>query len=326
VIDPHIATQSVVLAAILGAITWDLVTWRYGIPSSSSHALVGGVMGAGLVRAGTSGVQWHEIYVKVIVPLLASPLIGFVFGFGLMTIIAVLFASLPTGSESRKSSDIAAASLFGLAALVIIALTSPGSSFLGHSLGAFLTHNLGGLAWIIPFAFIGLGVAMVKSGRAFRSMQLVSAATMAYAHGTSDAQKSMGIITLALVAGKYLAKPDVPTWVMLVCAVAMGFGTAAGGWRIIKTMGHRIIRLEPANGFAAETSAAAVILTAAHFGMPVSTTHCIAGSIFGVGASKRINAVRWQVAINMVTAWVITIPASALVAGIAYVLLREIQP
>jgi PiT family inorganic phosphate transporter len=165
-----------------------------------------------------------------------------------------------------------------------------------------------------------------RVGPGFRHMQWVSSAAMALSHGMNDAQKSMGIITLALVSRGFLTKPDVPLWVILGCATVMAFGTAAGGWRIIRTMGHKIIRLEPVNGFAAECSGAAVIFTASHFGMPVSTTHVIAGSIFGVGASKRrsASAVHWQVAQTMVTAWVITIPAAAAVGAVTYFLLTLI--
>ena len=160
-------------------------------------------------------------------------------------------------------------------------------------------------------------------GTVFKRLQLVSSAMMAFSHGQNDAQKSMGIITLALMP--HAKDPQIPIWVILCCATVMGLGTSAGGWRIIRTMGHRIIRLEPVNGFAAETAGAAVILTASHYGMPVSTTHCIAGSIFGVGTAKRFSAVRWNVAINMVVAWFVTIPAAAAVGAIAYGLVSLIQ-
>ena len=150
---------------------------------------------------------------------------------------------------------------------------------------------------------------------------MVSSAAMAFTHGQNDAQKSMGIITMALVARKILKEPNAPTWVILLCATAMAFGTAAGGWRIIRTMGHRIIRLEPVHGFAAETAAATVIFAASHYGMPVSTTHVISGSIFGVGSSRRLSAVRWGVAQSMVVAWILTLPAAATVAAIVYELL-----
>lgn len=272
---PLFATQTVILAALIGAIVWNLITWRFGIPSSSSHALIGGLVGAAVTRGfyieshlsnGALGiVDWKGVMDKVLLPLIGSPLAGFIIGYLIMHLIAALFSHW-------------------------------------HPKGV---------------------------GGAFKRLQILSSALMAFSHGGNDAQKSMGIITLALMSEGHIAhsdKPHVPLWVMLSCATMMGLGTSAGGWRIIKTMGHRIIRLEPVNGFAAETAGAAVIMTASHFGMPVSTTHCIAGSIFGVGASKRFSAVRWQVAINMVMAWLITIPASALFAALFYVLLALIKP
>jgi PiT family inorganic phosphate transporter len=271
---PMFATQTLVLAAIIGAIVWNLITWRYGIPSSSSHALIGGLVGAAIVRGfyiedhlsggAFSLVHWKGVLDKVLIPLICSPLAGFVLGFLIMQLIALLFSHW-------------------------------------HPKGV---------------------------GATFKVLQVFSSALMAFSHGMNDAQKSMGVITLALMSEGHLPHskdPHIPTWVMLSCAAVMGLGTSAGGWRIIKTMGHRIIRLEPVNGFAAETAGATVIMTASHFGMPVSTTHCIAGSIFGVGASKRFSAVRWQVAINMVMAWFITIPASALLAALFYVLLALIK-
>jgi len=265
--SPEFATETIVLAAVIGGIVWNLITWRYGIPSSSSHALIGGLIGAALMRGFTiaggmphgpmSIVDWLGVLHKVIYPLIASPIAGLIIGYIVMGLIRLFF-------------------------------------------------------W--QFHPRGIGLA-------FRRLQLLSSAAMAYSHGQNDAQKSMGIITLALMTHGIVAHskgPHVPLWVIVCCAIAMGLGTSAGGWRIIKTMGHRIIRLEPVHGFAAETSGATVILTASYFGMPVSTTHCIAGSIFGVGAAKRLSAVRWQVAINMVVAWIITIPAAALVGGLAY--------
>jgi PiT family inorganic phosphate transporter len=247
-----------VLAAVVGAIVWNIVTWRYGIPSSSSHALIGGLCGAALVRAGSDAVLWRGVGEKVLIPLIGSPVAGFVLGGVLMLLLYAVFRNAKPGHVSAI----------------------------------------------------------------FRPLQLVSSAAMAYTHGQNDAQKSMGIITLVLVSVGVLKAPNVPLWVMLSCAAAMALGTSAGGWRIIKTMGHRIIRLEPVHGFAAETAAATVIFVASHLGMPVSTTHVIAGSIFGVGASKRLSAVRWGVAQTMVAAWVFTLPASGLVAAAAYEVLR----
>jgi PiT family inorganic phosphate transporter len=257
IVPGDVATTTLTLAAVIGGIVWNLVTWFYGIPSSSSHALIGGLVGAAMAHAGVEGVKWQGLVAKVIVPLIASPLAGFAAGWVIMTVIGLFFAN----SKPRTV------------------------------------------------------------GSLFRRLQIVSAAAMAYAHGNNDAQKSMGIITLALVAAGMQKSHDVPLWVKLSCALVMALGTSVGGWRIIKTMGHKIIRLEPVNGFAAETAGAATILTASHFGAPVSTTHVIASSIFGVGASKRLSAVKWDVAFNMVIAWVLTIPASAAVGALVYGLL-----
>lgn len=253
-VNPVHATQVVILAAILGAIVWNLITWRWGIPSSSSHALIGGLCGAAAIHGGLGAIQWQELTDKVLLPLIGSPIAGFALGF---LIMGVLFAALRNANPGRV-------------------------------------------------------------GGAFRHLQLLSAASVAFTHGQNDAQKSMGIITMALIAHGMLSAPTVPTWVIVACATAMALGTSAGGYRIIRTMGHRIIRLEPVHGFAAEASAATVIFAASHFGMPLSTTHVVAGSIFGVGASKRLSAVRWGVAQSMVVAWVLTIPAAALTAALAY--------
>lgn len=258
IVVADLATEAVVLAAVVGGIVWNLVTWFYGIPSSSSHALIGGLVGAAMAKGGTEMVSWGGLVKKVLIPLVASPIVGFIFAFILMTVIGLVFAH-------RNAK---------------------------------------------------------RTGTAFRNLQLVSSAAMAFSHGSNDAQKAMGIITLALVANGMIDKPEVPLWVKLACAIAMALGTAAGGWRIIHTMGQKIIRLEPVNGFAAETAGAAVILTASHYGMPISTTHAITASIFGVGASKRASAVRWQVARNVVAAWIITIPAAATVGAATYWLIH----
>jgi PiT family inorganic phosphate transporter len=262
--DPAIVTQSVVLAALVGACVWNLITWWYGIPSSSSHALIGALAGAVVAKAGVSAFKWQALYQKVLIPLVASPLIGFVVAFVLM--IALL--------------------------------------------------------WFVR----GLTPKVVHQGS--RRLQLLSACMMAFAHGSNDAQKSMGIITLALLsfvaAGHSEGFPHwmlphgdkVPTWVILACASAIALGTMGGGKRIIKTMGTKIIRIVPIQGFAAETAGALTILGASQFGVPVSTTHCINACIMGVGASKRISAVRWGVAGNILTAWVLTLPLSAAIAWV----------
>lgn len=256
------ATEAVVFAAIIGAIIWNLLTWLYGIPSSSSHALIGGLVGATVAHGGANMVIWHGLLEKVVLPLFLSPLVGFVVAYLFMSFIAYL---------TRDKNP-------------------------------------------------------VRMGSAFKRLQLVSSALMAFSHGSNDAQKSMGIITMALVSHGVISKPEVPMWVKLACALTMGLGTAAGGWRIIKTLGHKIIRLEPVHGFAAETAGAAVILFASAKGMPISTTHAITASIFGVGASKRLSAVRWQVAKNVLIAWVITIPATAAFGALVLFVVRLFLP
>ncbi|MCX4240408.1 inorganic phosphate transporter [Paraliomyxa miuraensis] len=265
--DAGDVTQPVVLAALLGAIVWNLLTWWWGLPSSSSHALIGGLCGAVVAHAGVSAFKWEALVSKVLVPIVASPAIGFVLAFTLML----------------------------------------------------------GLVWIVR----AWRAAVVD--KASRRLQLLSAASMAFSHGSNDAQKVMGIITLAIVAHAAAghdmpawmlpSTPDgVPTWVVLACATTIGLGTMAGGQRIIKTMGSKIIRISPLQGFAAETSGALTILAASHVGIPVSTTHVINSSIMGVGAVKRLSAVRWGVAGNIVTAWVLTLPLSAGMAALMMVL------
>jgi PiT family inorganic phosphate transporter len=267
--DAGDVTQAVVLAALLGATVWNLLTWWWGLPSSSSHALIGGLCGAVVAHAGLSAFKWDALVKKVLVPIVVSPAVGFLLAFMFML----------------------------------------------------------GLLWIVR----RWRAATVESSS--RKLQLVSAASMAFSHGSNDAQKAMGIITLALVAyataghempGWMLPKGEdgVPQWVVLVCAAAIGLGTMAGGQRIIKTMGSKIIRITPLQGFAAETSGAVTILAASTVGIPVSTTHVISSCIMGVGAVKRLSAVRWGVAGNIVTAWVLTIPLSAGMAAL-FMLLFE---
>lgn len=242
--------QFIIIAAISAAIIWDLITWYYAIPSSSSHALIGGLVGATLMYAANlNAIQWQGVWQKVILPLISSPIIGFGLGFIFMKILFILLR---------------------------------------------------------PFS-------QRQVNKWFSKLQILSAAFMSFEHGRNDAQKSMGIITLALISAKILrADAGVPWEVKIACAVAMALGTSVGGWRIIKTMGVNMIRLQPINGFAAETAAALVISTASAAGAPVSTTHVISSAIMGVGASKRISAVRWALAKNIVWAWVLTIPVSAL--------------
>jgi PiT family inorganic phosphate transporter len=250
--------QTIVAAALIGAIIWNLITWRLGIPSSSSHALIGGLLGAVIVSVGPSAIIVDGVASKVLLPLVGSPIAGIAIGFLFMVVLLNVFRR----AHPRRINE------------------------------------------------------------RFRRLQVVSAAFMAFSHGSNDAQKTMGIMTLALIAAGVLP-PDahIPLWVIVLAATAISLGTAAGGWRIIRTMGQRVVKLDPVHGFAAETTAASIILTASHFGMPVSTTHVISSAIMGVGASDRLSAVRWGVAGNIVIAWILTIPASGLAAAIAYVLI-----
>jgi PiT family inorganic phosphate transporter len=256
-VDEQTTTQTVVAAALIGAIAWNLITWRIGIPSSSSHALIGGLMGATIVAAGVGAMKVDGLVTKVLVPLVSSPLIGFAGAFSLMVALFWIFRHADRRPLARR----------------------------------------------------------------FRRLQLLSAGFMAFSHGSNDAQKTMGIITLALFSAGVVSTVDVPTWVILVSATAISLGTAAGGWRIMATMGHRVVELEPIHGFAAETTAATVLFTTAHFGMPVSTTHVISSAIMGVGTSKGPHGVRWGVARGIVVAWIVTIPAAAAMGALSWVAL-----
>jgi PiT family inorganic phosphate transporter len=253
-------SQTVIAAALVGAIVWNLITWRLGIPSSSSHALIGGLLGAALISAGFGAWQMDGIVNKVLVPLIGSPIVGFTLGLLFMALLFNIFRRAHPG----------------------------------------------------------------RLNAVFRRLQVLSAAYMAFSHGSNDAQKTMGIMTLALVAAGVIPTFDVPLWVILLAASAISLGTAAGGWRIIRTMGTKVVKLDPVHGFAAETTAASVIFGASHFGMPVSTTHVISSAIMGVGSSDRLRTVNWSVARSIVTAWILTIPASGFTAAIAYLVLSPI--
>jgi len=257
IITPETITLVVVLSALLGAIFWNLFTWYFGIPSSSSHAMVGGLIGSGMAYGGSSSIQSAGLS-KIVLSLIISPMIGIAVAFILMISLLWLF---------RKAAPVGVTPLF-------------------------------------------------------RKLQLLSASFVALSHGSNDAQKTMGVISLALVGYGALeltgGKLVVPMWVILASAAAMGLGTAAGGVRIIKTLGTKIIDLKPIHGFAAETAAASVIFTASHYGLPVSTTHCISGAILGVGASQRVSAVRWGITVRILWAWVLTIPVSACSAFLLY--------
>ncbi|HEX4808672.1 MAG TPA: inorganic phosphate transporter [Bryobacteraceae bacterium] len=255
-VNTEIVTPYVLLAGLLGAIVWNIFTWYFGLPISSSHALIGGYAGAAVGKAGIHGLivgKWPSTLAFIVL----APALGMAFGFALMILVYRVF------------------------------------------------HR-----W-----------TPARMDRYFRHAQLLSAALLSAAHGTNDAQKTMGIITAVLVSGHIQNTFHVPYWVIVLSASAMGLGTLSGGWRVVKTMGTRLTRLKPRSGFAAETGAALSILLATHLGLPVSTTHVVAGSIAGVGSVQRIRAVRWTMAANIVLAWVLTIPAAAVVAAASYFLL-----
>jgi PiT family inorganic phosphate transporter len=256
-IDVSVVTFGVVFAGLAGAIVWDLITWYFGLPTSSSHALMGGYAGAAVARAGW-GVLIASGWTKTLLFIVLSPLIGLVAGLGLMTAIMWIFRSGTPGGVDR---------------------------------------------W-------------------FRRLQLLSAGAFSLSHGTNDAQKTMGIVAGLLLAAGYIPAFYVPLWVILAAHAAIALGTLAGGWRIIHTMGSKITKLQPVGGFAAETGAAIAVFTATYLGVGVSTTHAITGAIVGVGSTRRLSAVRWGVAGQIVWAWVLTIPAAFGIAAAAYFILR----
>jgi inorganic phosphate transporter, PiT family len=261
VVDAEAISLDVLLAGLVGAITWNLITWYLGLPSSSSHALIGGIAGSALAAEGFDVVNWSGIYEKVLIPSLAAPLLGFAGALMLMLVITWIIRRRSPGAVNR---------------------------------------------W-------------------FRRLQLVSGGFVAFTHGTNDAQKTMGIIALALVVTGHIPGGDefyVPTWVIVCAATAMAAGTYAGGWRIIKTLGQRVAKIDPPQGFAAQTTCATILWFTAHLGFPVSTTHTISGSVAGAGASRRISAVRWGVAGNILVAWVMTLPCAAAVAALMELVTR----
>jgi PiT family inorganic phosphate transporter len=255
IVEAALITPAIVFAGLIGAIAWNLATWYFGLPSSSSHALIGGVVGAAFAAEGADAVIGDGLVEKVAIPALIAPVLALV---------------------------------------------------------------VAGVSILIAYRVVGRQRPSVVS-RGFRLGQIVSGGLFSLSHGTNDAQKTMGIIFLALVAnGNLSPDDDVPTWVVLSAATAIAAGTYVGGWRIIRTMGSRIIKMDPAQGFAAQSSGAAVILSASHVGFPLSTTHVISGAIMGAGAAKRLSAVRWGVAGNIVVAWVLTLPAAACVGALTY--------
>jgi phosphate/sulfate permease len=249
----------VVFAAVVGAIVWNLITWYFGLPSSSSHALIGGLVGAAL--ASSANVQWHGVLEKVVIPMVVSPLVGFVAAFLVMLALLWVFRH---GNPRRVN-------------------------------------------------------------RGFKYGQWVSSAAMAYGHGLQDAQKSMGVITLALVITHHLGEFVVPLWVKLACALAIAAGTYSGGWRIMRTLGRRVFKLDNAGGFTAQAVASSVLMTTAYaYAAPISTTHVITSSVMGVGATRKVSAVRWGVAGNILTAWVLTLPMAGLVAAAVFAVTHQL--
>jgi PiT family inorganic phosphate transporter len=251
IIDTGLANEKTILAAVIGAIVWNLLTWRLGLPSSSSHALIGGLIGAALVQSGEKGVQWHGLVHKVVFPGLFSPAIGFVGAFLILIAIYWTFFRVPPGAANRT----------------------------------------------------------------FRHGQIASAIWVSFNHGANDAQKTMGVISLALYESGHISHFYVPTWVIVAAALSMGAGTYIGGWRIIRTVGQRIFNIDPPSGFAAQAAGGGALYLATSLGYPVSTTHVVSGAVMGAGSTKRLSAVRWGVAGNIMIAWLLTIPAAALVAA-----------
>ena len=259
IVDGDMITLTVIFCALLAAVIWNLFTWYMGLPSSSSHALIGGLLGAATMKAGWDVVHVKTLTDKVIIPMFTSPVIGFTVGFLFMLVLIWMFFKANPQVVNKR----------------------------------------------------------------FRKLQLISSGLMAISHGSNDAQKTMGIITLALLAGGVIHKApggdfEIPIYVIIICALTMASGTMNGGWKIIKTMGHKIIKLKPIHGFAAETSAATIILTASHFGIPLSTTHVISTAIMGVGSTLHANSVKWRIVGNIVTAWVFTIPACIVISACIY--------
>jgi PiT family inorganic phosphate transporter len=255
IVDADLITPTIVFGGLIGAISWNLITWYFGLPSSSSHALIGGVVGAAFVAEGSDAIFGDGLVGKVLIPGVIAPILAF-----LVSAIAIILAY-----------------------------------------------------WIIG------RLRPVAVGRGFRLGQVASSGLLALAHGTNDAQKTMGVIMLALIAnGSVSENADVPTWVVICSATAIALGTYAGGWRIIRTLATRIIKMDPPQGFAAQGAGATVILASSHFGYPLSTTHTISGAVMGAGAAKRLSAVRWGIAGNIVLAWILTLPMAAAIGAAAY--------
>ena len=259
IVNPDVVTPALILAALLGAIAWDLVTWYLGLPSSSSQALIGGLVGVALVKAGVGSLGFAGLE-KTLSFMIISPVIGFILAFGLMTFLIRAFFTVPLHVVNRY----------------------------------------------------------------FRKLQLISSALVSLSHGTNDAQKTMGVVTALLVSTGYLSTFVVPLWVAVLAASAIAFGTFFGGWRIVKTLGFRMTRLDPVHGFSIETASAATIIVSSLFGIPVSTTHVVSGGVMGSGATMGASTVRWGVARRIIWAWILTIPLSAVMAALAYIAITAV--
>jgi len=323
-----LASLGVVFAGVVGAILWNVLTWYFGIPSSSSHALFGGLVGATLFASGGT-VQWANIGEKVLLPMVLSPLVGFLLGaivmFLLLWTIKALatFARAPVPLSEVVTEPVPAG--VGVATPGASSVVSPVARTVGGGPGAPVTAASPGRTdrlrqWVHSIVQPG------PLNRFFRHAQTVSATAMAVGHGMQDAAKTMGVVVLALYVGGFQDSPThIPEWVYYTSATVLALGTYAGGWRIIRTLGRRIIHLRPPEGFAAESVASSVLyFNALALGAPISTTHTITSAIMGVGATKKLSAVRWGVAGNIVTAWVLTFPGAALIAGIAYFIARPL--
>lgn len=260
IIDGSGITQIVILSALLGAIIWNIITWYFGLPSSSSHALIGSLVGASICNKGTESVQFGGVLHKVIIPMVTSPVFGLMAGFVIMISLMNIF--------HRTNPD--------------------------------------------------------RINKYFSKLQILSAGIMAFSHGSNDAQKTMGIITLALISFGGLHEFAVPFWVVFACGITMGAGTMGGGWRIIRTMGNKIMKLRPIHGFAVEITASGVILLASHFGIPLSTTHVKTASILGVGSTMGFSAVKWGIVGNIIWAWILTIPICALLSALCFQVIKHI--
>ena len=259
IVDANEITQMVILAGVLAAIVWSITTWHFAIPSSSTHALIGGLIGSSVAHVGFSSLEWEGIK-KILASLIMSPIVGMILGFWLIVALLWIVRKMPPDSLNKG----------------------------------------------------------------FRKLQVVSAAFVAFSHGTADAQKSMGIITMALLSYGAIDTFVVPWWVMIACATAIALGTAIGGWRIIKTVGNDFVRLQPIHGFCVQTATAGVVLAASSIGLPTSTTHVVTSTIFGVGLSQRLSAINWKIAKNIVCAWILTIPASGIVGFALYSIINSL--